>query len=1088
MTVNILTSSNLSKVAYIEKELINIERGAILTMDSTPSVKPGTIQAHMSGTFQILNNSTTNPIVLTLKSQDSDLIFIGESKFVISGSMMTLGTGNGSSQSWNFGSLYSGLIPEITYVDVETNPGSNVYEPWPIFSIDPLFFQEYNVYCSTTRKTRFGNLAEINKVFFWHHTNRTLETGDGVNGIPVPNNCKIRIPNVYVTNDVALDSATSFTVDAYNGFAPTPTGGTFTITAINRATSTVLGTTADLAYNSTAAQIDAALESIPSLGAGTITSTGGPLPGTAVSLTLAGAYASTPLTLSATLGSTYGILNNYSSSYLWIREANTANMSKINLSQASGGILQLNNVSFSNKIIWNFYNFKKLIATNVGIGGDGLYLYRSFCDFQFNNVISTQSPFVYRSAGTGGYSLISQLYGNVSINNFISVSPLAAYYPPITFENCDFTLLNNIKIFNSTYPHSFSGVWNGVTFASTPEISINKLLTIGNPACFTLNNKVTLNQYSCSLGYGPKLYSYLGSENLPVGMGLLGVSSVQEFTVTNMSSSVFPSAYGPFMTLLTGRGSPYSRVAAFSTWNKFKIANLSLDYKTSGITTLFYPYGKLEMTNVYLNNRNSVAGPAFAFDQNTNVALTTRKTTLKKVFIDRAATNGDIGNYMLNDAQFDLVTLNSGSSYYAPVSTIYFPLLINGSVTTFRNYVGGNFVNEWVSSSSGTGHVTFGPFFSGSSLITSTTSSVQAAGWLVLPKDKDTAIAEIPFGMHGITSFYGDIQTRALLSGALSRAVMLYAPGNPTGGTFSVSVYGANNNLIGTTSNINYNATAVTIGSAIGVVVGVGSTNQGNFLSSSYLYTSTSTFNRKYRINPENLTGGSEPGKAYCYGYTNLQSVYDNLSGSNLKIEFQVKKYSDPWPDVWLIATGSNLTNCVQNIPNYDPNGDGLGMRLRFTAIGDDPYRAIERIVFPTNVSPQNWIIGDSSFNFQGPAATDKIRVERVSDGVQLYGFTGSGLKEFDIGGNIGESVYFRLLSSNDKTIMSTRPNTTKLVYGDNGTINLFRGSQIQTSYSSTTNSINTTLLNNLDATVSSRMSAVSGSNLLTKGQFLALK
>lgn len=63
-----------------------------------------------------------------------------------------------------------------------------------------------------------------------------------------------------------------------------PTGGTFTLT--------FQGSTTDpIAYNATAATVQAALRALPNIGSGDVTCTGGPLPGTAVTATFGGALA-----------------------------------------------------------------------------------------------------------------------------------------------------------------------------------------------------------------------------------------------------------------------------------------------------------------------------------------------------------------------------------------------------------------------------------------------------------------------------------------------------------------------------------------------------------------------------------------------------------------------------------------------------------------------------------------------------------------------------------------------------------------------------------------------------------------------------
>jgi hypothetical protein len=62
----------------------------------------------------------------------------------------------------------------------------------------------------------------------------------------------------------------------------TPTGGTFTLTYSGQSTGAI-------AYNATSAAVVTALEGLSNIGAGDVTATGGPLPGTAVDVTFTGA-------------------------------------------------------------------------------------------------------------------------------------------------------------------------------------------------------------------------------------------------------------------------------------------------------------------------------------------------------------------------------------------------------------------------------------------------------------------------------------------------------------------------------------------------------------------------------------------------------------------------------------------------------------------------------------------------------------------------------------------------------------------------------------------------------------------------------
>ncbi|MFD5899158.1 hypothetical protein [Streptomyces sp. NPDC060366] len=86
----------------------------------------------------------------------------------------------------------------------------------------------------------------------------------------------------------------------------TPTGGTYTLTFSGQ-------TTAAIPYNATAAQVKAALEALSNISVGDVSVTGGPHPGTAMSVTFAGQYmgddvaAMTASGASLTGGSTPGV-------------------------------------------------------------------------------------------------------------------------------------------------------------------------------------------------------------------------------------------------------------------------------------------------------------------------------------------------------------------------------------------------------------------------------------------------------------------------------------------------------------------------------------------------------------------------------------------------------------------------------------------------------------------------------------------------------------------------------------------------------------------------------------------------------------
>jgi hypothetical protein len=69
-----------------------------------------------------------------------------------------------------------------------------------------------------------------------------------------------------------------------------PTGGTFTLTYAGQ-------TTVTIAFNANAATVQTALQNLTSIGSGNVICTGGPLPGTPITITFAGTLGNLPLNL-----------------------------------------------------------------------------------------------------------------------------------------------------------------------------------------------------------------------------------------------------------------------------------------------------------------------------------------------------------------------------------------------------------------------------------------------------------------------------------------------------------------------------------------------------------------------------------------------------------------------------------------------------------------------------------------------------------------------------------------------------------------------------------------------------------------------
>jgi hypothetical protein len=96
-------------------------------------------------------------------------------------------------------------------------------------------------------------------------------------------------PNQSFAAGTVLGQITSAAVSAVQTLTLTSaTGGTFTLSYNGQ-------TTAPIPYNATAAQVQAALALISTIGNGQVVCAGGPLPGTAVTITFAGLMANLPI-------------------------------------------------------------------------------------------------------------------------------------------------------------------------------------------------------------------------------------------------------------------------------------------------------------------------------------------------------------------------------------------------------------------------------------------------------------------------------------------------------------------------------------------------------------------------------------------------------------------------------------------------------------------------------------------------------------------------------------------------------------------------------------------------------------------------
>ena len=144
---------------------------------------------------------------------------------------------------------------------------------------------------------------------------------------------------------------------------------------------------------------------------------------------------------------------------------------------------------------------------------------------------------------------------------------------------------------------------------------------------------------------------------------------------------------------------------------------------------------------------------------------------------------------------------------------------------------------------------------------------------------------------------------------------ILIAPGSPTGGTYTLSVYDTDDVLLGTTSALAYNASTTAIDTALEAISGVGSGNitvSGTNLAGGFTITfggSIAASRFSIRVDGANLTGGTEPGKCYARGQARL--VTDQKIGpTGLLAEFSMRVPGYVWP-AYQPLVKENLITCL---------------------------------------------------------------------------------------------------------------------------------------------------------------------------------
>ena len=141
-TINVATSQNLSAVTYATGDIINVQDGATLTINSQWSTKPYLIQALGTGRIEVSNSSTSvahlQEFYLQNGLNSGGFSTTQNGELQVSGNWIVVGTSTGTNNETLFSANSVGgvALDYPTHIEVETGSGTNVWEVWQAVPLD----------------------------------------------------------------------------------------------------------------------------------------------------------------------------------------------------------------------------------------------------------------------------------------------------------------------------------------------------------------------------------------------------------------------------------------------------------------------------------------------------------------------------------------------------------------------------------------------------------------------------------------------------------------------------------------------------------------------------------------------------------------------------------------------------------------------------------------------------------------------------------------------------------------------------------------------------------------------------------------
>jgi hypothetical protein len=141
-TINVASSQNLTAVTYAQDDIINVQDGVTLTINSQWSIKPRLIQALGTGRIEVSNTSTSVAHLQEFYMQNSTnsggISVTQNGEFQVRGAWITVGTSTGTNNETLFSANSVGgvALDYPTHVEVETGSGTNVWEVWNVVPLE----------------------------------------------------------------------------------------------------------------------------------------------------------------------------------------------------------------------------------------------------------------------------------------------------------------------------------------------------------------------------------------------------------------------------------------------------------------------------------------------------------------------------------------------------------------------------------------------------------------------------------------------------------------------------------------------------------------------------------------------------------------------------------------------------------------------------------------------------------------------------------------------------------------------------------------------------------------------------------------